>query len=217
MWGATGAVGNHSALKLAQMPEVEKLTLLGRTAADNIQGDAIEQQVIDIFDPSSYRDFLPGHDTAVCTLGVGQPSKIAKKDFIKIDRDAVLAFATECKKAGVEHFEILSSMGSSAKSKNYYFRTKGELEEGLEELGFKRLSVFRPSTILTPENRYGVSQAIALKVTRMINPLFTGSATKYRGIDVDVLGRAIANNVIANDSAEGTEVLRWQDFLDLDQ
>lgn len=215
MFGATGAVGNHCALALNRMPEVEKLTLLGRRAVDNIQGDKVEQETIDIFDTESYREFLVGHNTAICTLGVGEPSKMAKKEFIKIDKDAVLDFATACKKAGVEHFELLSSIGTNARSLNYYFRTKGELEQELEVLNFKRLSLFHPSTILTPENRYGVSQAIALSVTRAINPFLLGSAKRYRGIDVDTLGQSIAANLTFNTDLEGIEVLHWQEFNDL--
>ena len=48
---------------------------------------------INIFSPSSYMKYLPGHTTAICTLGVGQPSKISKEDFIKIDKKAVIDFA----------------------------------------------------------------------------------------------------------------------------
>lgn len=62
----------------------------------------------------------------------------------------MLAFLQACKQAGVEHFELLGSVGANAKPSNFYLRTKGELEEGLKALGFARLSLFRPSMILTP-------------------------------------------------------------------
>ena len=34
--------------------------------------------------------YLGGHNVAICTLGVGEPSKVSKKEeFVKIDKTAV--------------------------------------------------------------------------------------------------------------------------------
>jgi len=59
---------------------------------------------------------------------------------------------------------LLSSVGISPKSKSFFLRTKGELVEALKALNFERLSIFMPSMILTPTNRYGFSQALTLAV-----------------------------------------------------
>ena len=162
MLGATGAVGNHAARRLAQLPGVTRLSLLGRRPAVDVTGDSVSQHTIDILDSSRYESILPGHDVAVCTLGVGQPSKMSKDEFVRIDHDAVLSFATHCRQAGVRHFELLSSVGVDPNSRSFYLRTKGRLEASLKALEFDRLSLFHPSMIVTPTNRYGVSQAIAL-------------------------------------------------------
>ncbi len=210
MLGATGEVGNHVARTLAAFPEVTQLTLLGRRRAENVVGASVSQHAIDIFAPASYEQFLAGHQVAVCALGVGQPSKMGKEEFVRIDRDAVLAFGTSCKRAGIRHFQLLSSVGASATSRSFYLRTKGELEEGLKALGFERLSLFEPSMILTPRNRYGVSQAIALALTPVISPLLPGPLRKYRGIRSEVLGQAIARNT--RTTGRGVEVLHWDEF-----
>lgn len=86
MLGATGAVGNHAALTLSKMPSVQQLSLLGRRPAENVVDESILQHEIDIFSAKSYEPFLNGHGTAICTLGVGQPSKMSKEEFIKIDK-----------------------------------------------------------------------------------------------------------------------------------
>lgn len=213
MLGATGAVGGHAARALARLPELTRLSLLGRRPVEGLAGGAIEQHVIDILAPSSYRDLLAGHDTAICTLGVGEPSKMSKAEFVRIDRDAVLDFASACKQAGVRHFEILGSVGANASSASFYLRTKGELEDGLKALGFERLSLFQPSMILTPTNRYGAMQAITLFTFPFLEPFLAGSLRKYRGIRVDRLGVAIAMNVL-ND-VRGVETLHWDDFMRL--
>ncbi|RKF17536.1 NAD-dependent epimerase/dehydratase family protein [Alginatibacterium sediminis] len=215
MLGATGAVGNHAALALSKMPSLNKLTLLGRREAENVVGRAVVQHEVDIFSPKAYEPFLKGHDTAICTLGVGQPSKMSKEDYIKIDKMAVLEFASACKKAGITHFELLSSVGVSPTSSSFYLRAKGELEDGLKALGFERLSLFHPSMIMTPTNRYGFSQALVLAVMPFIDPLLVGSLNKYRSISCARLGTAMANNLFQNSQLTGVEILHWREFIEL--
>ena len=213
MLGATGAVGNHAALALAQMPGLQGLTLLGRRPAANVVGKTVKQATIDIFAPASYTPLMAGHDAAICTLGVGQPSKMDKAEFVRTDRDAVLSFATHCKAAGVRHFELLSSVGASASSSSFYLRTKGELNDGLKALKFERLSLFQPSMIVTPQNRYGATQAVMLFAMPLLDPLLLGSMNKFRSIDVQKLGEAMANNLLLEKT--GVEALHWRDIMAL--
>ena len=210
MLGASGAVGGETLKTLLKMDNISRLTLLGRTPIANITADFVAQHKIDIFNATSYGDLLTGHATAICTLGVGEPSKMGKEEFVKIDKTAVLDFAKACKKAGVAHFQLLASVGIDPKSASFYLKTKGELVEELKALNFDRLSIFQPSMILTPTNRYGFTQAVALFVTPIFNPLLFGGWKKYRGISVEVLGKAIALNVF--DKKTGVERLEWADF-----
>jgi hypothetical protein len=90
---------------------------------------------------------------------------------------------------------------------------KGEIHDGLESLGFARLSLFQPSMILTPTNRYGVKQALTLAVWPQLKPLLCGPLRKYRGIPVGQLGAAMARNLVAPGS--GVEHLHWDEFVAL--
>jgi uncharacterized protein YbjT (DUF2867 family) len=215
MIGATGAVGGHAARALAAMPEVTRLTLIGRRRLDQLANGKVDQHIADVMDARSYADALSGLDAAVCTLGVGQPTKVTREELVRTDRTAVVDFARACKQAGVRHFSLLASVGASAVSANFYLRTKGELENDLRALHFERLSLFHPSVILTPANRYGMSQAVLLAVMPMLSPLLLGSTRKYRGIAVDRLGRAMAHNVTR--ARIGEEVLHWDEIVALCQ
>lgn len=211
MMGASGAVGGQALASLLTMPEVNHLTLLGRSSISDIQNEKVRQHSINIFEVSSYENHLSDHQVAICALGVGQPSKMSREDFVKIDKDAVLDFAKACKVAGVQHFELLASVGTNAKSSSFYLRTKGELIEGLKELQFEHLSIFEPSMILTPTNRYGFSQALTLFIWPLLKPLLIGGLRKYRGIKVNQLGKSMAMNVLKKKN--GTEHLQWNDFM----
>ena len=220
MIGATGAVGGHVVRTLLAMNEVGRLTLLGRRHVDGLRreneyGAKVEQHVVDVFEPASYQEHLAGHEVAICTLGVGQPSKVDRQEFVKIDKTAVLLFARECRSAGVEHFELLGSVGADSGSRSFFLRTKGELEDALEALEFERLSLFHPSMILTPTNRYGLAQAITLVVWPRLRPLLSGPLRRYRGIAVEKLGRAIGRNIAR--PGGGVETLEWDHFNDINR
>jgi len=211
--GATGAVGGCVLEELKKSSKINRLTLLGRKIIPNIKDRYIQQEEINIFDSSSYKSLLAGHQIAICTLGVGQPSKISDEDFIKIDKLAVIEFAKECKKAGIHHFELLGSVGANSTSSSLYFRTKGELVDELKALNFEHLSIFQPSLIQTSTNRYGFSQAVTLLVWPYLKPILLGGLRKYRGIPVEQLGKAMALNILSN--KEGFETLHWDEFYEL--
>ena len=213
MLGATGAVGSEVLKTLIDSNIASKITLLGRRDIEGISQDYIYQQRANIFEPTSYQKYVGGHEVAICTLGVGEPSKISKEDFVKIDKVAVIDFAKACKAEGVKHFELLSSVGINQNSSNFFLRTKGELIEELKALNFDRLSIFQPSMIITPSNRYGFSQAMTLMFWPIIDKVFFAGLKRFKGIKVAHLGKAIAMNI--NTTQRGLEMLSWNDFQEL--
>ncbi|MBI3372780.1 MAG: hypothetical protein HY017_13625 [Betaproteobacteria bacterium] len=213
MLGASGATGGAVVEKLCSMPSITRLTLLGRRPVANLASSVVAQHIVDPLDASTYERLLPGHDCAVCTLGVSQPSKMTREEFIRIDKDAVLSFGAQCRSAGIRHFELLGSASADARSRFPYLKTKGELRDGLVALEFERLSIFQPSMILTPTNRFGFSQALTLTFWPLLTPALVGSWRKYRGVRVEILGAAMAANLVT--SGQGLEILHWDQFLAL--
>ena len=167
----------------------------------------------DVTDADDYSQYLSGHQIAICCLGVGQPSKVSKEEFVKIDKTAALDFATACKQAGVWHFQLLSSVGADARSRSFYLRTKGELQDAIIALGFERVSFFQPSMILTPTNRYGFMQGMMLAVWPALSGVLQGGLRKYRGTRVETLGHAIAKNAIT--TGQGVQILQWDQINSL--
>lgn len=211
MIGATGAVGTEVVKQLAASPHAEQITLLGRRKTEAFgESPVVKEHIVDVMGENPYTDLLAGHDVAICTMGVGEPSKVSKDEFVAIDKTAVLKFARACKNAGIGHFELLSSVGVDASSPSFYLRTKGELEAELIALKFRRLSLFHPSMILTPKNRYGFSQAVVLKTWPVLSTALFGPLRKFRGIEVAHLGQAMAKNVFT--TKDGVETLTWSEI-----
>jgi uncharacterized protein YbjT (DUF2867 family) len=211
--GATGAVGGALLDALLASSVWSKVTTFGRRPARPEGHAKLSEHLIDVARPENYETFLAGHDTAFCTLGVGEPSRMSKEEFRRIDYQYVLDFAQACRRQGVKHFLLLGAVGANAHSRVFYLRVKGELEEAIASLGFESVRFFRPSMILTPVNRYGLSQAIVLKVWPRLGFLLAGRLRKYRGIRVEELGRAMARE--AERARIGVQALHWDEFKQL--
>jgi len=215
MLGATGAVGRHVLAEALRSPAFASVTTLGRRPADIADGEApagkLAQHVVDLGAPASYRPLVAGHMAAICTLGVGQPSTSTREEVWKVEIEYVTAFAAACNEAGVRHFSLMTSVGSDARSKSYYLRLKGTQEDRVKALGFERTSLFRPSLLITPQNRYGASQAAFLAIWPKLDRLLAGPLRRYRAIRVEDLGRAIAMNA-ARDAPGGVEIHEWDGF-----
>ncbi len=209
--GSTGAVGGHVLAELLRSPAFVAVTTVGRRVAELADPPAkLVQHAVSLDDPASYHPFLAGNDAAICTLGVGQPSKMARDEVWKIEVDYVMGFAKACREEGVKHFSLMTSVGTDAKSSIDYLKMKGVLEDRVKALSFERASFFQPSMLLTPRNRYGVTQALTLAVWPKIGWALVGGLRRYRGITVEDLGRAIVLN--AAREGQGVETYTWDDF-----
>jgi uncharacterized protein YbjT (DUF2867 family) len=210
MLGATGAVGQEALAELQRMPNIESITALVRRPFTPTASAKLTLHIVDVLKPDTYQDLLAGHDVAICTLGVGEPSKASFDEFKRIDFDGPLDFAKACRAANVKHFELLCSVGANPASSNRYLKSKGALRDAIHALGFVRFSCFQPSMIITPTNRYGASQAVLLAIWPIVSSLLLGPLVKYRGVAVDELGQAIARNL--GTTGRGTEILEWPAF-----
>ena len=210
--GATGAVGRHVLAEALRSPAFESVTTLGRRTPEVRDGEdpagKLRQHVVDLGAPDSYRALLAAHTAAICTLGVGQPTKSTREDVWTVEIDYVLGFAAVCRDAGVRHFSLMTSVGADARSRSYYLRLKGTQEDRVRALAFERTSLFRPSMLITAQNRYGASQALVLAVWPKLDRVLAGPLRRFRSIRVEDLGRAIATNA-ARDAPAGVELLEW--------
>jgi uncharacterized protein YbjT (DUF2867 family) len=79
--------------------------------------------------------------------------------------------------AGVQHFLLVSALGAAATSRVFYNRVKGEVEDMIKAMGFRSVTIVRPSILLGPRPEFRLGEAIAKRLF-MVAPL------KYRAVDV---------------------------------
>jgi len=90
---------------------------------------------------------LTGAD-AFSALGTTQKIAGSKEAFYTVDHDYNLAFAEITYQQGARHYLLVSAMGADPYSFIFYNKVKGRLEVDVQQIGFKRVSIFRPSLLI---------------------------------------------------------------------
>jgi uncharacterized protein YbjT (DUF2867 family) len=87
---------------------------------------------------------------------------------------------------------VVSSIGATPSSKNYYLRIKGEMEEEIKNLGFDRTVIVRPSMLLGDRKERRAGEIVGKVMMKTVQPLLTGKMKKFRAIH----GRDVARAMI---------------------
>ena len=190
--GATGLVGS-STLKLALAnPGISEVVAITRRALppQNKLLNPVSEQIEELAK-------APGVlvvDAVVCALGTTAAKAGTKEALRHVDYDLPLFFAKECHAAGVETFALVSAIGASTTSMFFYARTKGELERDVQQIGFRSLTICRPSIIAGPRTEVRNAERAALSVSRLLAPVLP---KKFHVNPAPVIAASLLNSVLA--------------------
>ena len=142
---------------------------------------------------ASLRESLAGAplDTYVSCLGTTIRTAGSREAFIAVDRELVLRLAGIARELGARQAVLVSSVGASRQSGNFYLRVKGEVEDALQDLGFDRVDVLRPGLLLGARQEQRPGEAWAQRLSPLYNPLLLGRLRRYRSIDASTVAKAI--------------------------
>lgn len=196
--GATGLVGRAFS---AGWVGPDELHLLVRREMPS-PGPLQRVQVVDF----SALPALPPADEACCCLGTTIAQAGSEAAFRAVDFDAVLAFASAARRAGVSRFAVVSALGANRRSATFYNRVKGEMEAALSMLGFDSLVIARPSLLLGQRAALGQparpGERLAEAVTRPLGGLIPKA---WRPIEAATVGRALLKGV--RSAAPGVRII----------
>ena len=211
--GATGAVGSALVRELVASPRCDGVVALSRRQTDALGASPkLAAHVVDLAQlEAATRELAAGCDAAFCTLGLGQPSRASFEEFWRVDVEYAGAFARGAAQAGAQHITLLSSVGADPASRTRYLRVKGSAEQMMERSGIPRVSLFRPSLLVTREIRYGLKDRVTQALFPLIAPLLPA---RYHQIRVEDLARAMRVNA-ERPAGAGVEALEYPDFVRL--
>jgi len=187
--GGTGLTGSLLLNRLIADDSYGSIKLFSRKASGNTS-PKIKEFIGDVLLLEHFKDDFTA-DEVFCCVGTTSSKTKDRTVYRAIDFGIPFAASKLARENNIPTFLVMSSMGANAKSKIFYSRTKGEMEQAVLDQDIPFTYILRPSLILGERNekRFGESAgAVLLKLT---NVFLIGSLKKYRAIDADCIAAAM--------------------------
>lgn len=196
--GATGLIGSHLVRKLLNDNRYEIVKTFVRRSS-GIQNPKLEEHIVDFEQIEKWKSKIAG-DELFSAFGTTIKQAGSKDAQYKIDYTYQYELAKAAAANGIRNYILVSSYGADSKSKNFYLRIKGELEDVVSVLPFEKTFIFQPSLLLGNRTEKRMSETVAailsVPLTKIIPPL-----RKYRPIEASVVAQAMINS--ANKKIDG--------------
>jgi uncharacterized protein YbjT (DUF2867 family) len=209
--GGSGLVGRFCLQALLQDANYRKVILLTRRELPIEDPAKLTQKVIDFDKIES--TLLEPVDDVFCALGTTIRTAGSQAAFRRVDFEFPLAAARLALKFGAQQFIVVSSVGTNPKSRNFYLRTKGELEQALCSLPFKAVHIFRPSFLTGAREETRPGESFAIPLAKVLQFVMAGPLRRYRPIAAVSVGRAMVS--AAKSPGHGRIVHEYNNILRL--
>ena len=187
--GATGAIGSVLLGLLNDSDQYDEIHCIGRRKP-SIKGEKIRAHIVS-GNELDRLDFRLPVDDVFCTMGTTIKTAGSVENFKKVDRDYVYQVGKLAQRLDAKTFSVVSAIGASPGSSNYYNQTKGEAEELLQGLGLNSLRIFRPSMLHGNRDEFRLKEAVGSVMLTIMTPLLLGPWEKYRAIRIDQVAKAM--------------------------
>jgi uncharacterized protein YbjT (DUF2867 family) len=187
--GASGLVGNLALDVLLDAPDIARVFAVTRRPLGR-EHPRLANRIVKFEQIESQLKGVNCH-FALCALGTTIRQAGSEQAFRQVDIDIVLAFARAAKAAQAQRFVVVSSVGADPQSKNFYLRTKGEMEQALMGVGFASLDILQPGVLLGWRGEIRPLELAASTLMPLVNPFLVGKREAFRGIPARTVAAAM--------------------------
>jgi uncharacterized protein YbjT (DUF2867 family) len=117
-------------------------------------------------------------------LGTTMKQAGSREAFRRVDHDIPLMIARAAREAGVPHCLLVSSVGAAATSRTFYLRVKADLEQAVIALGFRSVTIVRPSFLEGDRQEKRLGEILAV-------PFMKLAPERFKSVHVDQVARAM--------------------------
>ena len=190
--GATGLVGSNTLTLAIANPAISEVVAATRRplAPRDKLVNPVNQRLETL--ASLVKDWSV--DAVICALGTTKDKAGSQEALRYVDYQLPVLFAKACHAAGVETFALVSAIGASTTSMSFYARTKGELERDIQQIGFRSLTIYRPSIISGPRNEARTAENLVLTLSRALAPVLP---KKFHVNPAPVIAASLLDSVLA--------------------
>ena len=202
--GSTGLIGKKLIFELAKKDS--EVIAIARRSISNLPKKV---SLLNInFDDFLENGSLPSCDHIYICLGTTIKKAGSQSEFKKVDFDYCVSFAKKAREAGATKISLVSSVGANPYVKNFYLKTKGEVEEEIKKIDFHYINIFRPSLLLGSREENRFLEKIGQNLSPFLNFFLIGSLRKYRSIKSSNVAYCMANYK----QSGGVRYLYFDDF-----
>ena len=206
--GGSGLVGGHVLRLLLGDPQYERVTVLGRRDLP-VAHKKLVHRVVSFDRLAETADFPRVHDV-FCCLGTTIKQARSQAEFRKVDYTYVVELARLALRHRASQFLVVTAIGADSRSRAFYSRVKGEVEEALRRLQFDGVHIFRPSLLLGGRRQIRPLELLARIVSPLVSWTMLGPLAPYRPITAARVARAMVR--VARDAARGVHVYVGSDI-----
>ncbi len=206
--GATGLTGGLLLRELLEDNRYDKVKIFSRKTID-LDHPKIKEYLGDILDLNTFKNSFKA-DEVFCCIGTTAKKTPDENLYKKIDIGIPTVAAKLCKINRIDTFVVMSSLGADVKSKVFYNRTKGEMEEEVLKENILNTYILRPSIILGDRKESRLGEAIGKIMMQTFQFLLFGKFKKYRAIESKNIAKAmvyLANTKLADQIIESDQIV----------
>jgi len=167
--GATGATGKEIINLLLNDDAYSKVSIFVRRKP-NIEHNKLMVYEVDFSKLSSYQDLING-DVLFSALGTTRKEAGGLKQQYLVDYTYQYEFAKMASDNGVSNYSLVSSTGANEKSFFFYPKIKGNLEESIKKLKFKKIQIFQPPMLIRQPELMRSSEKKGIKFLEGLNAI----------------------------------------------
>lgn len=187
--GATGATGKDLVNQLLNDKDFEEVDIFVRKPL-TIQNDKLKVHLVNFEKPEEWKDSVKG-DVAFSCLGTTLKDAGSKEAQKKVDFDYQYQFAKAAKENQVDDYILVSAYGANPKSKIFYSKMKGELEEAIKQLHFNKITIFKPG-MLERKDSARTGEVLGSRIIKFANKL--GLLESQKPLPTNILAKAMINS-----------------------
>jgi len=203
--GATGLVGRALLPMLLAGKRYRRVHVLLRRTVPDIKASA--KLKVHQVDFARLPAAFPTVDDVFIALGTTIKVAGSEAAFRQVDYDFVVHTARVARAAGATRLAVVSALGADAKSRVFYNRVKGEMQDAVAQLGYESVVIAQPSLLLGDRAALGQpARSGEVWAARLLRPLGWMVPKGVRPIPA----RAVASALLAAilDTKPGVRVLK---------
>lgn len=199
--GASGLIGGCICREIIEQTDAN-ITLITRRAL-HISHSRCKEIIVDFSNQDSLNSALQNVDVVFVAIGTTQRKvKGNTEAYLKIDFDIPVAVAKACVVNTIPKFLLVSSVGASVQSRNFFLHLKGKVEVELEKIPLDYIGIFQPSLLLGSRSEFRPAERLGQLLMPMVSFLLP---PRYRPI----YARDVAAAMVREASVRQKGVIRY--------